>query len=155
MRSLLLALLLLVLSPLVVAAPAPKPISLAELSPTELSQRVEKLKDNAPKFASKSAERQFHSDIEALTSRLVGRSDFAEFSENEQVRIVSAYESLRAIADAGDAKANRRICERVQRTGSHRVTTICLTQAERDRNKEVAQDSMIDIQRKSPSSAAR
>ncbi len=157
MRSLWFALTYLLLSlGAATAAPAPEPISLKELSPKELQARVEDFKSRADKFANnRSVQRQFQADIVALTARLEGQSNFAEFSDSDQAEIINAYESLRVRASDGDVASNRRICERVQRTGSHMMTTICLTQAERDKAKLISQDSLIDLQRKSSSDANR
>ena len=157
MRSLLFAFTysLLSLGATAIAAPAPTEISLAELSPAELKLRVEKLKSNADRFANnKSVQRQFQADSNALIARLDGQSNFAQFNKSDQVEIVNAYESLRARALAGDASRNRRVCERVHRTGSHRVQTICLTQEERDLARKGSTDSLIQVQRRSPKSLA-
>ncbi len=157
MRSFLFALSFFLLSVGAVgAAPAPEPISLKELTPKELQQRVENLKTSADKFANnRSVQRQFHTDIAELSARLEGQTNFEQFSDSDQVKIVNAYESLRARASNGDVASNRRICERIQRTGSHMTKTVCLTQAERDQIKRSSEESLIELQRKTPAYTPR
>jgi hypothetical protein len=132
------------------AAPvwAGKALILDETTPPALIKQVESMKQYAKELSGERVQREFLADLESLLNRLATVKSFSGMPANESTEIVNDYESLRARADGGDAESERRICERVRRTGTHMVTTICLTASERARNAEKAKESMIDLQRK-------
>jgi hypothetical protein len=132
------------------AAPvwAGKTLILDETTPSALIKQVEGMKQYAKELSGERVQREFLTDIESLLNRLATVKSFNGLPANESTEIANDYESLRARADGGDAKTERRICERVRRTGTHMVTTICLTASQRARNAEKAKESMIELQRR-------
>ena len=124
---------------------------LDESTPKQVIESIEKMKVKVDELNGETVKRQFLSDAQALTEQLLELKSFDGLSEQKSVKIVNNYESLRTRAEGGIAKTERRICERVKRTGTHMPTTVCLTQAERDRNAASAREGMTEIQRRSPS----
>ena len=125
-------------------------LALDEIAPSALIERVEQMKLKAKNLQRQSEQRDFISDAESLSTRLAKIEDFNSLSAKQRNRIANDYESLRARADGGEAKSSRRICERVRRTGTNMVKTICLTQAEREQIAAKSADSMTELQRKTP-----
>jgi hypothetical protein len=149
MRTLLLAATLftaLTASPYAAAAQ----ISLEDTSPVQLIERVEKMRSSAAAQRNERAKKAFTADLERLMDTLRSTPDFAALDDQGRIDIANQYESLRARADGGTAKRDRRICKREMRVGSHMGTTVCRTQAEIDRERESSNDSMREIQSKRP-----
>jgi hypothetical protein len=123
---------------------------LVETTPAALIERVEAMQLSAKNMRSQTMQREFLADAESLKAQINKVADFQSISEAEKMRIANGYESLRERADGIVAKSERRICERIRRTGTHMVTRICMTEAEWAKLGESARDSMTEMQRKTP-----
>jgi hypothetical protein len=121
---------------------------LVETTPAALIERVEKMQLSAKNMRSETMQREFLANAESLKAQIAEFEDFQAVSEADKTRIANSYESLRARADGDVAKSERRICKQTRRTGSHMVTRVCMTEAERAKQGESSRDSLIEIQRK-------
>jgi hypothetical protein len=150
MRKLVLALALALSCTTAGAKATPKKISIAETSPTELVVLIEKMRDATAKQPNAVKRSAFSADIDRLLETVRATPDFAALKEKDRIAIANQYESLRARADGGAAKQDRRICAREVRVGSHLGTTVCRTQAEIDRAQALSADELRQTQNKRP-----
>jgi len=69
---------------------------------------------------------------------LDGVSELSELRPSQQVDLFNALETVKAVLAANDA--DRQLCWREQRLGSHRIETVCATVAERQQIREGGQE---------------
>jgi hypothetical protein len=130
-----------------IAAKSDATAAFEQVAPSEISSRLDAMKSQAAGLRSARDQRIFLADIEQLKTRLVGLTSFENLPEKDSIDVVNAYESLRVRAEGGGARLTHKTCERVRRTGTNLFTTLCMTQAERDKAEDTARDSMIQAQR--------
>ncbi len=148
MRTLFIAVVLSLLAPMSsIASTTDATAAFQQVAPSEISSRLDAMKSQAAGLRTTRDQRNFLADIELLKVRLVGLDSFDSLSEKDSIDVVNAYESLRVRAEGGGAKLTHKTCERVRRTGTNLFTTICMTQAERDKAEDMARESMIQAQR--------
>jgi len=69
---------------------------------------------------------------------LDGVSELSELNPSQQAELFNALEMVKAVLAANEA--DRQLCWREQRVGSHRIETVCATVAERRQIRDGAQD---------------
>jgi hypothetical protein len=69
---------------------------------------------------------------------LQGVSELSQLNPSQQADLFNALETVKAVLTAN--AADRQVCWREQRLGSHRIETLCATMAERQQLREGARD---------------
>lgn len=83
--------------------------------------------------------REVRESLSIMANRFQGKTSTAELSQDERVEVYNLQQRVNSIlTQARDD--SRLVCERTQRTGSHRVTTNCMSVAERRRERESSQE---------------
>lgn len=85
-----------------------------------------------------------------ISATLESSGGIEALSETQKAAVFNDQETINNIlTKAGED--SRLVCERVEKIGSHRKTTVCLTVAERRRVRERSEDTMRRVQSSTPS----
>ena len=129
---------------------APVQIELNRTTPEELLTIVQgwqgKFEDGNV-LLDRNEEKTYSARLLALQEKINAIDDFAALPKAQKIALTNEYEALRAQTDGGEARGNRKVCQREKPIGSNRFVLVCITAAHQKRMDKLNQAVLSDIER--------